>query len=78
VPGNFLYPEAGLPAETLIRFALSLDIDRIIVGCSTPDEAELLARFGREKTPMDGEEQERLVEAVRPYAERLAYYRGVF
>jgi aryl-alcohol dehydrogenase-like predicted oxidoreductase len=76
--GNFLYPEAGLTAEALIRFALSQDVDLVIVGCSTPAEAELLARLGREPAPMESDEQEKLVETVRPYAERLAYYRGVF
>jgi aryl-alcohol dehydrogenase-like predicted oxidoreductase len=75
--GKYLYPESGLSAENLIRFALAQDVDLVIAGCSTPDEARLLAQLGREHTLMDGEEQARLVETVRPYAERLAYYRGV-
>lgn len=76
--GTFLYPDAGLTPEKLIRFALSQDVDLVIVGCSTPAEAELLARLGREPAPMESDEQERLMETVRPYTERLAYYRGVF
>jgi aryl-alcohol dehydrogenase-like predicted oxidoreductase len=76
--GNFLYPDAGLTPEKLIRFALSQDVDLVIVGCSTPAEAELLARLGREPSPMESDEQERLVETVRPSAGQLAYYRGVF
>jgi aryl-alcohol dehydrogenase-like predicted oxidoreductase len=75
--GNFLYPEEGVSAENLIRFALSQDVDLVIVGCSTPAEVELLCRLGREHTPMDEEEQARLVETIRPSADRLAYYRGV-
>jgi aryl-alcohol dehydrogenase-like predicted oxidoreductase len=75
--GNFLYPEAGLTPENLIRYALSQDVDLVIVGSSTPGEAELLARLGRAHTPMDEDEQEQLVETIRPLAERLAYYRGV-
>jgi alkanesulfonate monooxygenase SsuD/methylene tetrahydromethanopterin reductase-like flavin-dependent oxidoreductase (luciferase family) len=75
--GSFLYPESGLSAESLIRYALSQDVDLVIAGCSTPEEARLLARLGNEHAPMDEEEQARMVEAVRPYAERLAYYRGV-
>lgn len=75
--GTYLSPESGLSAENLIRFALAQDVDLVIAGCSMPDEARLLARLGREHTLMDGEEQARLVETVRPYAERLAYYRGV-
>jgi aryl-alcohol dehydrogenase-like predicted oxidoreductase len=75
--GNYIHPESGLSPETLIRFALSQDVDLVIVGCSTADEARLLARIGREHTTMGEEEQERLIETVRPYAPRLAYYRGV-
>jgi aryl-alcohol dehydrogenase-like predicted oxidoreductase len=75
--GNFLYPEAGLTAENLIRFALSQDVDLIIVGCSTPAEAELLSRLARDPSPLDEDEQERLVKTARPLAERLAYYRKV-
>jgi aryl-alcohol dehydrogenase-like predicted oxidoreductase len=75
--GNFLFPDAGLTPENLIRFALSQDVDLIIVGCSTPAETQVLARLGSEHTPMEDEEQARLVEAVRPYAGRLAFYRGV-
>jgi len=76
--GNYIHPESGLSPETLIRFALSQDVDLVIVGCSTADEARLLARIGQEHTTMSEEEQERLIETVRPYAHQLAYYRGVF
>jgi aryl-alcohol dehydrogenase-like predicted oxidoreductase len=75
--GQFLFPGQGLSAESLIRFALAQDVDMVIVGCSTPQEAELLARTGKEHTPMDEEEQAGMIETVRPYAERLAFYRGV-
>ena len=75
--GQFLFPDAGITAEYLIRFALSQDVDMVIVGCSYPDEAQLLARLGRERKPMDAEEQERIIDTVRPYAERLAFYRGM-
>lgn len=76
--GYHLVPGGGLSPERLIRFALSQDVDLVIVGCSTPDEATLLASLGSLHTPMDEEEQVRLVEAVRRDAARLAYYRGVF
>ncbi len=75
--GNYLFPDAGLTPENLIRFALSQDVDLIIVGCSTPEEARLLAQWGKNPKPMANEEQELLIEAVRPYVERLAFYRGV-
>ncbi len=73
--GYHLSPEAGLSPERLIRFALSQDVDLVIVGCSTPGEARLLAGLGNLHPRMDEEEQARLVEAVRPDAARLAYYR---
>jgi predicted aldo/keto reductase-like oxidoreductase len=75
--GNYILPESGLLPSSLIRFALSQDVDLVIAGCSTPDEARLLARIGKDSAPMEEEEQARLVETVRPFAERLAYYRGV-
>jgi aryl-alcohol dehydrogenase-like predicted oxidoreductase len=76
--GNYIASESGLFPEILIRYALSQDVDLVIAGCSTPGEAELLARLGKEHTPMDEETQARLVDTFRPYAQRLAYYRGVF
>jgi aryl-alcohol dehydrogenase-like predicted oxidoreductase len=75
--GNFIFPDSGFSAENLIRFALSQDADMVIVGCSTPVEAQSLSRLGKEQKPMDEEEQASMVENVRPYAKRLAYYRGV-
>ena len=75
--GNYIHPKYGLTPENLIRFALSQEVDLVIVGCSTPDEARLLARTGNNDVPMDEEEQNRLVETVRPYADRLAFYRRV-
>jgi len=32
---------------------------------------------GREAEPLSGEEEERLLALFRPYARRLAFYRGV-
>jgi aryl-alcohol dehydrogenase-like predicted oxidoreductase len=75
--GNYIHPESGLTPETLIRFALSQDVDLVIVGCSTADEARFLARMGNEAAPMKETEQARLIETFRHHAHRLAYYRGV-
>ena len=75
--GNYINPGSGFSPQTLIRFALSQDVDLVIVGCSTAGEARLLARIGQEHTMMNEDEQARLIESVRPYAHRLAYYRGV-
>jgi aryl-alcohol dehydrogenase-like predicted oxidoreductase len=75
--GQYLFPEKGLSAESLIRFALAQDVDMVIVGCSMPKEAELLARIGKEDTPMDEEEQAHMIETVRSEGKRMAFYRGV-
>jgi hypothetical protein len=74
--GNFIFPDAGIGPDKLIRFALAQDTDIVIVGCSTPEEARQLGRAGRGLVPMDDDEQTRLIEAFRPYAEQLAFYRG--
>ena len=73
---HYLQPEDGLTADLLIRYALSQGIDVAIVGCSTPEEVQTLARVGRDSLPMSEEEQRDLVEAFRPHARRLAFYRG--
>lgn len=75
--GNYIHPESGLTPETLIRFALSQEVDIVIAGCSTPAEARILARMAKEHFTMKEDEQIHLIETVRPYADRLAYYRGV-
>ncbi len=73
--GQYVQPENGITADMLIRYALNCPVDLIIVGCSSPEhvkemvsaaatsEAEVLNTY-------------RIEEAFRPYAARLAYYRG--
>ena len=73
---HYLQPEGGLTADLLIRYALSQEIDVAIVGCSTPEEVKTLAGVGRNFLPMSEEEQSGLVEAFRPQARQLAFYRG--
>jgi aryl-alcohol dehydrogenase-like predicted oxidoreductase len=73
---HYLSAKAGISAERLIRFALSQDITAAIVGCSSPAEVQLLAGIGKNFQPMSAEEQEDLVRIFRPYARRMAFYRG--
>ena len=76
--GTYLSHESGLSAENLIRYALAQDVDLVIAGCSTPEEVTApWPGLGENIVLMEEEEQARMVEAVRPYADRLAYYRGV-
>jgi len=73
---HYIDPEGGLTPDLLIRYALSREIDVAIVGCSTPEEVRTLARIGRDSPPMEEEEKRILVDAFRPHARRLAFYRG--
>ena len=75
--GQFLFPEAGITAEILLRYALSQRVNVVIAGCSTSNEVETLARIGREDRILFPSEQDALLDQFRPYADRLAYYRGV-
>lgn len=75
---HYLSPDSGITAELLIRFALSQPISVAIVGCANAEEVQTLAAAGRQADPLAPDVVDRLVEAFRPYARRLAYYRGVF
>jgi aryl-alcohol dehydrogenase-like predicted oxidoreductase len=74
---HYLKPQFGLSAERLIRYALSQDITLVIVGCSGPGEVRTLAEAARNPELMTEEEQCQLHEIYRPYARKLAYYRGL-
>lgn len=75
---GYISYETGITPELLLRYALSQGITVAIVGCSTPEEVHTLASVGRDFTLMDSQEQQALVKAFKPYAKKLAYYRGVF
>jgi hypothetical protein len=74
---HYLKPQLGLTPERLIRYALSQGITLAIVGCSGPAEVRTLAEVGCDPAPMSAEEQHQLHDKIRPYARKLAYYRGV-
>jgi len=75
---HYLFPDAGITADVLIRFALSQPIQVAIVGCSTPEHVQTLAHAAKGLQPMTAEEMEHLTTAFRPHAGRLAFYLGVF
>lgn len=74
---QYLLPQAGVTAQSLIRFALSYPISVAIVGCSSPQHVQVLAAAGRVSEPLSDQERSSLTEIFQPYARRLAYYRGV-
>ena len=75
---HYLSPASGITPDLLLRFALSQPVDLIVVGCSTPAHVRLLAEVGRSFVPLTAAEQGRLIDAFRPHARQLAYYRGAF
>ena len=76
--GNYIHPESGLTPETLIRFALSQDVDLVIVGCSTAGETHFLApSLVRSMYLWVRSQPTRFIETVGPYAHRLAYIAGL-
>jgi predicted aldo/keto reductase-like oxidoreductase len=74
---HYLIPQLGITAESLIRYALSHQITVALVGCSTPEEVRIVARVGSEQKTLSEQTNSDLVEKFKPYAERLAFYRGV-
>jgi len=75
---NYILPEVGITPELLTRFALSQPITVAIIGCSKGDHVRALAETGRNTSLLSPKEQRDIVEIFRPYAKRLAFYRGAF
>lgn len=75
--GYYLAEEEGISPELLLRYALSWDIDVAIVGCKTPEEVQTISEIGRTFSPLTSQEMENIENVFKPYAGKLAYYRGV-
>jgi aryl-alcohol dehydrogenase-like predicted oxidoreductase len=71
----YIFPDAGVTPELLIRYALSQDIDVGIVGCSSPQEVQTLTNAARDFTPLSQSDQDALTEIFSPYVQEMAYYR---
>jgi len=74
--GHFIQPELGVTPELLIRYALSSGVTVAIAGCATAEEVQTLADAAAQP-PLAEQERGRLLQIFRPYAARLAFYRGV-
>jgi aryl-alcohol dehydrogenase-like predicted oxidoreductase len=74
---HYLQPRLGITAEVLIRFALSYAISVAIVGCSNASEVKTLADAGRSFNPLSRQEKTDLMQRLKPYSRKLAFYRGV-
>jgi aryl-alcohol dehydrogenase-like predicted oxidoreductase len=75
---HFVSPKSGITAALLMRYALTQPITLVIVGCSTPEEVKILARVGRTFEPLSSGILEEITQAFKPYAHKLAFYRGKF
>lgn len=73
---HYILPKFAISPEMLIRYALSFDITLPIIGCSTPAEVQTLADMGKRLQPLSRLEKQELESVFKPYAQRLAFYRG--
>ena len=73
---NYVQADNGLTAEKLIRYALfGTGVDLIIVGCSTPEQAQHMVRAAKQG-PLSPDDRTELESMFAPQARRLAFYRG--
>jgi predicted aldo/keto reductase-like oxidoreductase len=61
--------------EDFLRFALTQPISTVVVGCETIEQLETNAQIAKSFQPMSRQEQEILINKVRPYARELMYYK---
>jgi len=74
---HYILPKFEISADFLIRYALTQAVTVAIIGCSSPDEVQTLARAGRSSEPISNEQQEHILRAFKPYYRKLGFYRGV-
>ena len=75
---HYLFPDAGITPEVLIRYALSHPITLVVVGCSSIQEVRTLVHVGQNFTPMSPDNMRRVEALFAPHARKLAFYRGTF
>jgi len=75
---HYLFPDAGITPEVLIRYALSHPVTLVVVGCASLQEVRALAHVGRNFTPMPPDNMRRVEGLFAPHARKLAFYRGTF
>ncbi|MBM4348967.1 MAG: aldo/keto reductase [Deltaproteobacteria bacterium] len=61
--------------EMFLRFAMTQSISAAVVGCETIDQLEMNVRIARSFQPMDQQEQNVLINKVKPYSRELMYYK---
>lgn len=74
--GHYIMPKMNINAELLIRYSLSFDITLPVIGCSSSEEVQTVTA-AEKLEPLSESEKKSLEEEFKPYATRLAFYRGV-
>ena len=64
------------PIRDYVHYALSQPVSLVVIGCDTPEHVRELAAAAQEfQQPLPQEDQQRLEEAVTPFARGLMYYK---
>mgnify|MGYP001104960520 CR=1 FL=1 len=64
------------PIRDYVHYALSQPVSLVVIGCATPEHVRELAAAAQEfQQPLPQEDQQRLEEAVTPFARGLMYYK---
>jgi aryl-alcohol dehydrogenase-like predicted oxidoreductase len=74
---HYILPKYDVTAGLLISYAISQNITVAIVGCTSPDEVQILAQAGRVPQQINAGEKDRILRVFKPYSRKLAFYRGV-
>jgi len=75
---HYLFPDAEITPEVLIRYALSHSVTLVVVGCSSIEEVRTLADVGQDFKPMSPDDMRKVEKLFAPHARKLAFYRGAF
>ncbi len=73
--GQYVQPQIGITAHKLLRYALHIGSDLIVVGCSSPQEVQELVS-AVQSGPLEDSERAELETAFKSNASGLAFYRG--
>ena len=64
------------PIRDYVHYALSQPVSLVVIGCDTPEHVRELAAAAQDfQQPLPQEDQQRLEEAVTPFARGLMYYK---
>jgi predicted aldo/keto reductase-like oxidoreductase len=61
--------------EPFLRYALSQQITNIVIGCDDTKQLEENVAYASSFQPMTGDEMQKLIQDVSPYARQLMYYK---